>query len=112
MGALSDYMLKKWGVRTRTTERVLTIAGDPGRTMILPNNPDRMMALVINYDGVLMRIAPSVLVSNTRGIPLDPTGGFAVLEADVDGEVVGWEWYAYSGLGAADVMYILETEAA
>lgn len=112
MGMLSDYMLKRWGVRTRSTERLLTVAGDPGRTLILPNNPDRLMALIVNYDAVLMRIAPSVDVSATRGIPLDPNGGFTVLLADDDGELVGYEWYAYSAAGNPDVLYILETEAA
>lgn len=112
MGALSDYMLKRWGVRTRSTEYQITVAATPARTMILPNNPDRLMALIVNYDTVLMRVAPSVAVSLTRGIPLDPAGGFTVLTADEDGELVGYEWYVFSTLGKANGLYILETEAA
>ncbi len=109
MGVLSDYALKRFGVRTKTTEKVVACVGDPVRTLVLENNPDRLEAIIINYDGVLMRIAPSVLVSDVRGIPLDPTGGFTVLQADYDGELVGYEWYAYTAGGGN--LYVIETEA-
>lgn len=109
MGALSDYMLKKWGVRTRSIEKEVTVVADPARTRLLENNPDRFEALIVNHNGVLMRIAPSIAVSATYGIPLDPDGGFAVLTADEDGELVGYEWFAYSALGGP--LFVLETEA-
>ncbi len=112
MGALSDYMLKRWGVRTRSIENPVTRTAKAGKTLILKNNPDRMMAVIVNYDTVLMRVAPSINVSATYGLPLDPSGGFAVLTADEDGELVGYEWYIYSEAGNPDVIYVLETEAA
>ena len=110
MGALSDYMLKLWGVRTRSIENPVTDTAGEGVTQILKNNPDRFEAIVVNYDAVLMRIAPSPDVSATHGIPLDPTGGFAVITADDDGEMVGYEWYIYSAAGGT--IYVLVTEAA
>lgn len=112
MGALSDYMFKIWGVRTRSIENPVTRTAKAGKTLILRNNPDRMMFVVVNYDTVLMRLAPSIEVAATWGIPLDPSGGFTVLTADEDGELVGYEWYVYSAAGKADVIYVLETEAA
>lgn len=112
MGALSDYMKSRWGVRTRTIEKVVSAEAGPTRTMVLENNPDRFEALIVNYNNAEMRIAPSVLVSDTRGIPLGADGGFTVLTADEDGEAVGYEWYVYSLLAAVDKLYIIEAEAA
>lgn len=110
MGALSDYMVKRWGVRTRSVENPVTPTMGAGKTLFLRNNPDRMMFVVVNYDTVLMRIAPSIAVAADYGLPLDPAGGFAVITADDDGELVGYEWYAYSAAGGT--IYALETEAA
>ena len=112
MGALSDYMQKKWGVRSRSIENPVTRTAAAGKTLILKNNPDRMMFVVINYDTALMRVAPSIDVAANWGIPLDPSGGFAAITADEDGELVGYEWYVYSAAGATNAVYVLETEAA
>lgn len=110
MGALSDYMLKIWGVRTRSIENPVTDAAGAGVTKILNNNPDRFEVVIVNHDAVLMRVAPSPDVSEEYGIPLDPEGGAAVITADDDGELVGYEWFIYSAAGGT--IYVLETEAA
>ena len=109
MGALANYLEKKWGVPTRSRENPITDTAGAGVTRVLGNNPDRFEAIIINYDAVLMRVAPSRAVSATRGIPLDPAGGFAVITADEEGEMVGWEWFVYSAAGG--LVYILETAA-
>lgn len=109
MGALAEYTNKRWGVKTRSVENPVTDTANAGVTRILSNNPDRFEALIVNYDAVLMRVAPSVDVSVTRGIPLDPAGGFTVLAADSDGELVGQEWFIYSAAGGT--IYVLETKA-
>lgn len=110
MGALAEYVDKRWGVKSHSIENPVTATAGAGVTKILNNNPDRFEALIVNYDGVLMRIAPSIAVSATYGIPLDPDGGFAVLTAADDGELVGYEWFVYSQPGGP--LYVLETEAA
>lgn len=110
MGVLADYVKKRWGVASRSVENPVTPTAGAGITKILNNNPDRFEAVIINYDTVLMRIAPSRNASATFGIPLDPSGGFVVLAADDDGELVGYEWYVYSAAGGT--LYVLETEAA
>lgn len=112
MGALADYMEKRWGAETHSTENPVTRTALAGVTQILLNNPDRFEAIVVNYDGAIMRLAPSRDVAEEWGIPLDADGGFAVLTADEDGEAVGYEWFVWSSLGKADVIYVLETEAA
>ncbi|MBA7580096.1 hypothetical protein ES708_21983 [subsurface metagenome] len=111
MGALVEYVKKRWGVPSRSIENPVTKDAGAGVTRILKNNPDRFEAIVVNYDTKLMRLAPSGDVSATRGIPLDPAGGFAVINADDDGESVGYEWFVWSELGSTDNIYVLETEA-
>ena len=110
MGALADYVRKRWGVGSRSIENPVTDTAGAGTTLILRENPDRLEAIIVNYDDVLMRVAPSALVGATHGIPLDPSGGFTVITADDDGEMVGYEWYIYSAAGGT--IYVLETEAA
>lgn len=109
MGALADYVQKKWGVPTTIKENPVTATAGAGVTQILRNNPDRFEAIIVNYDIVLMRVAPSRNVSVTYGIPLDPSGGFTILTADDDGEMVGYEWFIYSAAGGT--IYVLETMA-
>jgi len=109
MGALSNYVAKRWGVKTRSVENPETDTAVAGVTLILRNNPDRFEFIVVNYDAVLMRVAPSRDVSATFGIPLDAEGGFAVITADDDGEAVGQEWFVYSAAGG--LFYVLETKA-
>ncbi|MBA7570812.1 hypothetical protein ES708_12565 [subsurface metagenome] len=111
MGALAEYVEKRWGVKTRSIENPVTKDAAAGKTQVLKNNPDRFEAIVVNYDTKLMRLAPSHDVSATRGIPLDPAGGFAVITADDDGESVGYEWFVWTETGGTDNIYILETEA-
>ena len=110
MGALAEYVKKRWGVESHSIENPVTATAGAGVTKILNNNPDRFEAIVVNHDTVLMRLAPSPDVSATYGIPLDPEGGAAVIAADDDGEMVGYEWYIYSAAGG--IIYVLETEAA
>lgn len=110
MGALAEYVKKRWGVETRSVENPVTDTALAGVTRILSNNPDRFEVVIVNHDAVLMRVAPSRNVSATFGIPLDPSGGSTVITADDDGELVGYEWFIYSAAGGT--IYILETEAA
>lgn len=107
MGALAEYTLKRWGVPSHSVENPVTDTAGAGVTSIARNNPGRFELLIVNYDTVLMRAAPSGQVSATRGIPLEPGGGFAILTADDDGESVGYEWFVYSAAGGT--LYVLET---
>lgn len=111
MGALTEYVQKRWGVPSHTVENPVTVDAAAGVTQILLNNPNRFEAIVVNYDTKLMRLAPSRDVAAKVGIPLDPGGGFAVITADDDGEAVGYEWFVWSEAGGTDNIYVLETEA-
>ncbi len=110
MGALSDYMQKRWGVRTRSVKNPLTGTVIAGITQVLRNNPDRFMVLIINLDDEVNYLAQDSAPSSSNGIRLDANGGSAVLTADEDGELVGYDWWIQSTGGGA--IYVLETEAA
>jgi len=110
VGALSDYMQKLWGVRTHSIKNPLTGTVAAGVTQVLRNNPDRFMVLVINLDNQVMYLAQDVEPSATNGIRLDASGGYVVLTADEDGELVGYDWWIWSAGGGS--IYVLETEAA
>lgn len=107
MGALAEYVKKRWGVATRSVENPVTDTAGAGVTRITNNNPDRFELVIVNYDAIFMRVAPSRDVSATLGIPLDPAGGFAIISADTDGELTGQEWFIYSAAGGT--IYVLET---
>ena len=109
MGKLADYVNNQWGVLTRTIKNPLTDTAIAGVTKVLSNNPNRFEGIIVNYDAVLMRAAPSIEVSATYGIPLDPAGGFVVITADTDGETTGEDWYVYSAAGGT--VYVQETVA-
>ena len=110
MGALSDYVQKRWGVRTRSVKNPLTGTVAAGITQVLRNNPDRFMVTIINLDDEDIWLAQDPTPADDNGILLDATGGFMVLTADADGELVGYDWWIYSVGGGP--IYILETEAA
>ena len=110
MGALSDYVQKKWGVRTRSVKNPLTGTVGAGITQVLRNNPDRFMVLVINLDDEVNYLAQDPTPAADNGIRLDASGGFIVLTADDDGELVGYDFWIHSVGGGP--IYVLETEAA
>jgi len=110
MGALSDYIQKKWGVRTRSVKNPLTGTVGAGVTQVLRNNPDRFMVLIMNMDDEVNYMAQDPNPASDNGIRLDANGGFMVLTADDDGELVGYDWWIQSVGGGA--IYVLETEAA
>lgn len=110
MGALSDYLQKKWGVRTRSVENPVVDETGADVTQVLRNNPDRFMVLIVNLDGTDQWLGFAPDVSDEKGILLDASGGYAVFTADDDGELVGYDMFVYSVAGGP--IYVLETEAA
>ena len=114
MGALSDYVGRRFGVKTRAVVNPLVITGviPAGITQILRNNPDRLMLLIMNLDTAKMMAAPHANPATNIGVWLDANGGHIALDADTDGELVGQEWWVWSAAGAAvPNIYIIETEA-
>jgi len=110
MGALSDFVERRFGVKTRSVTNPITATVAGGITQVLRNNPDRLMYLLVNLDAAEeIYAAWDSEPTNARGVRLDAAGGFLGLAADIDGELVGQELWIYSLGGGA--IYIIETEA-
>jgi hypothetical protein len=76
-------------------------------TLILRNNPERVMTLIVNqssYDGY---VGFDAQVASDRGILIPSLGGFMILTVEEDGALVTQEVYAISP-GGSGTWYIVE----
>lgn len=109
--ALSRYTQKKWGMKTRAIVSPMGVESvDTGVTQVLRNNPDRLMFLIINLSDTAMQLGWFRDVSATKGIVLAASGGTIVFEADVDGELVGYDFYVHCGADSK-ALFIMVVEA-
>jgi hypothetical protein len=74
---------------------------------ILKNNPNRLSFIFVNLSGNAIYISPNNDVSSSDGIYIAPNGGRAILQWDVDFELVSMEWFAIAA-GAGSNYYLLE----
>lgn len=110
MGALARFAERHFGVKTRaTTADILTVAS-PALIQAAPNNPDRLMLILMNLSGTDMYVSPDTRTSNTHGVLLQNGGGALSLRAEVDGELVGYEWTVWCTV-AAEELFVMEVEA-
>jgi len=110
MGALARFAERHFGVKTRPIVNPVTDSVGIGVTLVARNNPDRLALLVMNISDTDMYAAPDPTPSATHGVLLQLGGGVMSLQADVDGELVGYEWNIYCA-GAAKAIFVLSTEA-
>jgi hypothetical protein len=107
--ALSEYVLKKFGRKTRAVINPVTASCGITATELLKNNPDRLAWTLINLGATGLYIAWDAGVSATHGIYVGPNGGAVSLIADDDGETTGYQVYGIALVGA-DAIFVLETE--
>jgi len=110
VGALADYVTKKFGRPTRNVENPMTSTVGTTPTQVLQNNPDRFGCSFTNLspnDGFVGWFSD---VSATKGVRVAANGGWVHLIADEDGEKVGREFFAIN-LVAAGTWFIEEIEA-
>lgn len=82
-----------------------------GIVQLAPNNPDRLMLVVMNLSDTDVYVSPDSIPSAIHGILLQNGGGVMSLSAAIDGELVGYEWNVYC-TAAAKAIFVLETEGA
>ena len=112
MGALSEYVKRKFGVATRAIQDPVTVLCPfAASATILRNNPDRLGFIVVNLGATAMYVAWDSTVSATHGIYISPNGGTFSMLADEDGELVGWELYGTAITSDNDI-FTVEVEAA
>ena len=111
MGALADFVRKKFGVDTHAIQDPVTATCLTTATTILRNNPDRLGWTVVNLGTTAMYIAWDRSVSATHGVYVAPNGGSVSSLADEDGELVGWELFGVAITAPVDI-FTVEVEAA
>lgn len=75
-------------------------------TRVFRNNPERVLALMVNQGNVDGYVGFDTEVSATKGILISANGGYLILSADEDGELVAQEIYAISPGGAATWYFV------
>ena len=111
MGALAEYVKRKFGVNTRSYPITDPVSCLTTVTRILPNNPDRLGYTLVNLGDTAMYVAWDRDVLASHGIYVAQTGGSFSLAADEDGELVGYELFGIAITSANDI-FTMVTEAA
>ena len=106
-----EVSFKRFGFLTQAVENPAISSIGTTVDTALKNNPDRVFWLIINLSGNVVYVALSRDVSTTKGIRLDPNGGWASMSADEDGEAVAYEVFAVA-TAAASAIYVLEIKKA
>ena len=109
---LADLLEKLFGVRTRPVENPSgNTAVGVDILQILPGNPNRLGATILNLSANVVYVAPSRNVSATadaeQGVLLDPNGGQMTLIWNEDFDLLSREWFAVA-TGADSQVYALE----
>jgi len=108
MGALKRFVDDYFKMPTQVN--VFDSATIAGATLAAPNNPDRLMLLMMNLSDIDMVVSPDKRPTAAHGILLQNGGGSVSLSAKTDGELVGYEWNVF----CTDVrnLFVLEMEGA
>lgn len=98
----ADLINKRFGVNTRAQANPLVAAVGTSITKILPNNPNRLSAVIVNLSANNLYISWDNEPASDHGIFLAPNGGVFTMNVDEDFELVCWEVNAIaSGVGSA-----------
>lgn len=97
------------GPTTTKTNPVISSVGT-SVAQVLNADPDRVRWVIFNLGDFRMFLDFTQGVSATRGIPVEAGTGFAVSEALVDGEEVGFPVFAVAPGGTTNIL-VYSTEA-
>lgn len=111
MVTLADLLRAKLGVETYTrTNRLVSSIGEDA-TRVLPNDPNRVAAIIVNLSAADMHFGPfpdvKIVAPNLKGVLVPAGGGNMILIWDEDLSMVGEEWY---GVAAAAGSALLTME--
>lgn len=107
MGILSDLLLDRFKIKTRTVVNPLVAAVGVAAIPVLLNHPDRVGFVFINLSANIIYISPLPTVLATAGISIPANGGGISLVWDEDFELVSHEWFGIA-TGAASAVFIAE----
>ena len=106
MGAVSNWIAREYGMRTRTTERVVALTA-AGPVVVLQNDPNRIAWRAFNLSAGTAYLGFTGAVAAANGIQINPTGGSVGLVVRDDLELPTHIMY---GISTANVnLYVIET---
>ncbi len=106
MPNLADLLEARFGVKTEAADNRFGTTIGTSVARVLPNDPKRLGAVIVNLSAVAVFIGPFRDVSASKGIRLAPSGGSFSLIWDEDFDVTGWEWFAVADAAASAVLTI------
>lgn len=103
---LDDLVRARLGVRTTTriNDQLSSVGTTAARALI--QDPNRVAFYIGNLSVNVLFTGPFNNVSSTRGIRLNPSGGFLTALWDEDFQVVGWEWFVIADAAASTLLTI------
>lgn len=104
---LKDLVKTKFGVDTSVNINPLVSSVGTTAVEILPNNPNRLAAIIVNLSANSLYVLPDTAPTSTRGIQLVANGGALTLLWDEEFDLTGWSWFAIAS-GAASSILVLE----
>jgi hypothetical protein len=110
MANLADLIEARFGVKTEAADNRSTSSIGTSVATVLPNDPKRLAAVIVNLSAVAVYVAPYRDVGASKGIRLAPSGGTLSLIWDEDFDVTGWEWFGIAD-AAASALFTLEVLA-
>lgn len=103
MGALSDAIQARFGVKTRPVDNPENNVLSTTAELILRQNPDRLAFTVTNLSSIVVFIHSSARVSASLGYRIGVSGGSISFLADEDFDVVGYDWFAIAASGTPTI---------
>ena len=104
---LADLVSERLGTRAAAVENESgTTSVGTSAVVLLPLNPNRVAAIVINLSANTLYGAPKSVPSATNGIPVASNGGVMTLLWEEDFELTGYEW-RFVATGVSSAVYVL-----
>lgn len=104
---LDDYLLDRFGVRTRAVRNPEITSVGTTALALLRNNPSRLAFTVCNLSVNVMYMSLDRDVSSSKGIPIAASGGIRTFLANEDFQMVGWGWWIVAA-GSSSALYVVE----
>jgi hypothetical protein len=107
MGAVTDFIARKYGVSATETRAKVVVLGAAAPVQILEPNPNRFAWVAFNLSAGTAYLGFDALVTATNGLQMNPAGGNFSVDAEYDLDLPTRQMY---GIATAAVnLYVLET---
>jgi hypothetical protein len=105
--SLADLVREELGVPTFLSTNRVTATVGVAAEQVFRQTPARVWLFIVNLSLNTVYVGPFNNPSATRGIQLNPSGGFMQLDYREDMDLVGYEWFGVA-TGAASAVLCLE----